>query len=66
MTPNDEYFNLMWGMNIIGGPNAWDISRGSRSVFVAVIDTGIKHDHVDLAANMGRDLDGNYGIDYIN
>ena len=66
VTPNDEYFNLMWGMNIIGGPNAWDISRGSRSVFVAVIDTGIKHDHVDLAANMGRDLDGNYGIDYIN
>nr|WP_321500902.1 S8 family serine peptidase [uncultured Dethiosulfovibrio sp.] len=65
--PNDPYYASgdLWGMNRIDGPSAWDISSGDRGVFVAVLDTGIKNDHVDLVANIGTDKDGNWGKNLI-
>ena len=66
-TPNDQYFPLLWGLlnsgqTVNGAPGlagadtsatkAWDVSTGSRSIVVAVIDTGIAYGHADLAANM--------------
>lgn len=67
VTPNDPYYTggNLWGMSRIGGSSAWDISSGDRGVFVAVLDTGIKNDHVDLSANMGVDKDGNWGKNLI-
>lgn len=55
---------------------AWDISKGSRDVKIAVIDTGVDYNHPDLAANMwtneaeangeaGVDDDGNGFVDDI-
>lgn len=59
-TPNDSYYNLMWhlkaanyGANL---PGAWDITTGAAGVRVAVIDTGIRPEHPDLA---GR-IEGGY------
>lgn len=66
--PNDPSFNLLWGMNNTGqisasnqtgiagvdirAVNAWNISTGSRSVVVGVVDTGVDYTHPELSANM--------------
>ncbi len=51
-TPNDPLFNQLYGMNLIGAPQAWDITQGSRNIVVAVIDEGIDIAHPDLQANI--------------
>ena len=56
-TPNDPMYSQQWhyydtwGIN---APAAWDITTGSTSIVVAVIDTGIT-DHADLS---GRTVPG--------
>jgi subtilisin family serine protease len=92
-TSNDPQFGALWGLHSTGqsggiadvdidAPEAWNITTGSSTVVVAVIDTGIDYTHPDLAANMfrntadcnanGVDDDGNgyiddcYGIDTAN
>jgi subtilisin family serine protease len=56
-TPNDPDFGLLWGLHQasdadIDAPEAWDLTTGSDSVTVAVVDTGVASTHPDLAANM--------------
>lgn len=79
-TPNDTQFGSLYGMTKISAPAAWDITTGSSDVVVAVIDTGLRYTHDDLAANVwtnsgeinnnGVDDDGNgfvddfYGYDF--
>ncbi|MBI2430619.1 MAG: S8 family serine peptidase [Candidatus Levybacteria bacterium] len=53
--PNDTYYNALWGMTKIDMPRAWDITKGSNNIVVAVVDTGIGYTHEDLA---GKVTDG--------
>lgn len=50
-TPNDPLFAEQWGLLKVRADLAWDTGLGTRSIIVAVIDTGIDYLHEDLAAN---------------
>ncbi|MEK7540269.1 MAG: S8 family peptidase [Patescibacteria group bacterium] len=80
-TPNDTYFDLQWHLYQsndldIDATDAWDTTTGSTDVVVAVIDSGVDVDHVDLADNIwtntgetagnGVDDDGNGFVDDVN
>ena len=74
--PNDPDYSLLWGLSNdgqtggvedidINAPQAWEITTGSRSVVIAVVDSGVDVGHPDLAANIWRnpgEIPGN-GID---
>ena len=47
-TPNDLYYPQQNYLRQIGLPAAWDITHGSNSVIVGVLDTGIDGLHEDL------------------
>lgn len=61
-TPTDPYYYRQWAYSHIQGPAAWGVTRGSSSVKVAVLDTGVDMTHVDLAAN----IDTADGYDFVN
>ncbi len=72
-TPNDPLFKDLWGMKNttnsgidISAEAAWNIATDSRDIVVAVIDTGIDHNHPDLKSNMWvnqKEQDGVSGVD---
>ena len=85
--PDDPDFGLLWGLNNTGqsggtvdadidAPEAWEIQTGSSDVVIAVIDTGVDYEHIDLIDNMwvntgetpedGIDNDGNGYVDDIH
>jgi subtilisin family serine protease len=51
LTPNDPQWPSQWGLPKVRADLAWDLELGTRSIIVAVIDTGIDYLHEDLAAN---------------
>jgi subtilisin family serine protease len=55
--PNDDNWVLgySWGLTKIGMNNAWAYRTDARNIVVAVIDSGIDHEHLDLAPNMWED-----------
>jgi subtilisin family serine protease len=57
--PDDLLFPYLWGLDNrgqiggrpgvdVGAQQAWEITKGSRDVLVAVIDTGVDYRHPDL------------------
>jgi subtilisin family serine protease len=84
--PNDPLFQYQWGLYNIGqlggtvdadvdAPEAWNITTGSGSLVIAIIDTGLDYTHVDISSNVwlnpfetvnGIDDDGNGYVDDIH
>ena len=79
---NDPLLSKQWALPKIQASQAWEITKGSSNVHVAVIDTGIDYNHPDLQGNIwenmgeipnnGKDDDGNgyiddiFGWDFVN
>jgi subtilisin family serine protease len=59
--PNDPHWGAQWGPKRVAAPTAWDGSRGSGSVVIGVLDTGVDFGHEDLrgAAVPGYDFVNN-------
>jgi hypothetical protein len=46
--PNDSLVNQQWALAKIHAFDAWNITQGSDSVFLGIVDTGIDYLHPDL------------------
>ena len=75
--PNDRrLFNDMYHLDLIDAAEAWDISKGSEEVVIAIVDDAILLDHEDLKDNIwvnpgeipgnGVDDDRNGYVDDVN
>lgn len=51
-TPSASEWSKQWNMPAVSAPEAWDHTVGSRTISVAVVDSGVDSDHPDLAPNM--------------
>ena len=65
LTPNDTYFGHQYAPQQVKAPKAWEKTTGSPDVTIAIIDTGTKYDHEDLAANMDDSV-ANHGYDFVD
>ena len=59
---NDPAIKQAWGLKKTDAARAWSVSRGSKKVIVAVIDTGIDINHEDLKNNLWKNP-GETGLD---
>jgi serine protease len=60
--PNDPLLPFQaWHYSMIDLPRAWQLTTGSASVLVAVVDNGIRFDHPGIAANLTND-----GYDFVS
>ena len=51
-TPNDPRFTSQYAHALISSESAWNISTGTPSVTVAIVDTGVNYNHPDLHGNI--------------
>ena len=66
-TPNDPSYSQQYGPQRIQANLAWDIWQPRRTVYIAIIDTGIDSNHPDLTNKMRRHSNGAvYGWNTLN
>jgi subtilisin family serine protease len=50
--PNDAYAPLQYGLGYIQAPAAWDVTRGSPTIVVAINDSGIDPFHPEFSGKL--------------
>jgi thermitase len=50
--PDDTDFSEQWGLKKIQALQAWTITRGTKFIKIAILDSGIDPDHADLSAKV--------------
>lgn len=50
--PNDPGYSAQWHLPKISAPAGWDLTTGSPSVPIAIIDSGVDPYHPDLSGNL--------------
>ncbi len=58
--PNDPSFPSQYALIAIHAPQGWDISTGSSSATIAILDSGVDINHLDLAGKIIQ------GYDFVN
>lgn len=51
-TPNDPFYSLQYGLDLINAPDGWKYEKGSSQVTIAILDTGVDLAHPDLAGKL--------------
>lgn len=59
--PNDPLITNQWHHEILGSYEAWQFSRSSKTIRVAILDEPFQMDHPDLAANTAPGWDATSG-----
>jgi thermitase len=63
-SPDDPLFSQQWGLERVQAAQAWALAVPQRTVYLAIIDTGVDSSHPDLSQRMRRYSDGTvYGYD---
>jgi subtilisin family serine protease len=78
LEPNDPKYldGTLWALNNYGqnsgsshadidATNAWELLTSANNVIVAILDSGVRYTHEDLAANMWTNADGHCGLNAI-
>lgn len=60
--PNDSLISEQWALSRIQAFDAWNITQGSDTVLIGIIDTGIDFNHIDLSSQFFINI-GEMGID---
>ena len=65
LIPSDTDYGQQWYLEKIKAPAAWDKTRKSPNIIIAIIDSGVQIDHPDLSANTWKNPKeiANNGID---
>lgn len=68
--PNDPQYSQQWHLQDIEAAAGYDTFYGANGinsdVVIAIVDTGVNYNHVDLKANMWKGPNGTPGTDLVN
>lgn len=58
--PNDPSFKDQYALKKVDAEKAWDVTKGSKDILVAIVDTGVDYNHPDLKGKVVK------GHDYVD